>query len=133
MYLHDARATSTLTGEITMRSPGRGRQRWYGFPVIVPPIYDKQSITGTGIFQKVWQEAGQAIEEADKLVLVGYSLPEADVVARQMIRRAFSASSLTTVDCVNPDPGIVSKLQSVLGCPVTKLYVDPETYLEAAS
>lgn len=129
MFITDRRETG-VTGEIKIRGQ---RRPWYGFPVIVPPIYDKQSITGTGLFQAVWNKASSAIERAEKLLLVGYSLPDADVVARQMLRRAFARSELNAVDCVNPDPAMAAKLRSALDVPVIRLYRALESYLQVDS
>ncbi len=112
---------------------GRGRKRWYLWPIIVPPIYEKSRITGMPALLTMWERARDAISTAERVVLVGYSLPEADVGAVQMMRRAFLTNNhLNVVDCVNPDAGIASKLKERLGCKVVRLYHDMDSYLETS-
>jgi len=98
---------------------------------LVPPIYDKQRITGTGLFTEVWEQARQAILETDHLAMLGYSLPDADVFARQMLRRAFSGNTaLEQVSVINPNPAVSSKLRVVLGPRVIHSYADIESYAD---
>ena len=109
----------------------KGRKSWYIWPLIVPPIYDKHRVTGMTVLDTVWQAAREAVEACDRLVFVGYSLPDADIVAAQMIRRAFvSNPRLGAVECINPDVDMVGKLKSRLGCRVVKLYEDIDAYIE---
>lgn len=109
------------------RRPG-GRS-WYLWPLVVPPIYDKQRITGMNLLQEVWDRAESAISQADRLVLFGYSLPDADVLARQMLRTALRRNAnLECVDCVNPDSSIAIKLRQVLDSKVVRLYSDAKSF-----
>jgi hypothetical protein len=109
---------------------GPGRRTWFLWPLIVPPIYDKQRITGMTVLQNLWDQAEHAVRDADRLVLLGYSLPEADVLARQMLRRGFLANRLTAIDCINPNVEIAAKLKQHLACKVVRLFHDAGTYLE---
>jgi hypothetical protein len=94
------------------------------------PIYDKQRITGMGLLQEVWDQANAAIMEAERLVLFGYSLPDADVLSKQLLRTAVRRNpSLNCIDCVNPDAQVVSKLRQLLDSPVIRLYRDASSYL----
>jgi hypothetical protein len=122
----------TIVPGVGMRTrTKRGRKNWHLWPLIVPPIYNKQPILGMRVLQTIWDSALQAIAKADRLVLVGYSLPDADVLARQMLRRAYAENrQLTSVEVVNPDPGVAVKLRRVLGCEVIHLYSDLDGYLQ---
>lgn len=116
---------------LRLQQGGGGRSNWYLWPVVVPPIYEKSRMIGRRMIQQMWRDAHKAISQADRLLLVGYSLPDADVIALQMLRRAFSENdSLYTVDCVNPDPGVVQKLKQRLGCRIVHLYDDVLDYVE---
>lgn len=109
----------------------KGRANWYLWPLIVPPIYDKHRVTGMAVLEKVWLAAREAIESCDRLVFLGYSLPDADIVAAQMIRRAYDSNfRLFAVECINPDVEIVGKLKNRLRCRVVKLYEDIGAYIE---
>jgi hypothetical protein len=96
----------------------------------VPPIYDKQRITGMGLLQAVWDQANAAIMKAERLVLFGYSLPDADVLSKQLLRTAVRRNrSLNCIDCINPDANVVTKLRQLLDSPVVRLYRDASSYL----
>jgi hypothetical protein len=128
IFYHNLRhiaGAATLTFNVP-----RGRSRWHFWPLVVPPIYEKSKITGIGLLDGVWRKARAAIEKATRLVVVGYSLPDADVLAAQMVRRAFIANRhLDSIHCVNPDPGLVAKLQTKLECNVVHLYRGLKHYI----
>jgi hypothetical protein len=127
IYMNDEREAPM--GVMRLAARGKGRP-WYLWPLVVPPIYDKQRITGMTVLQELWNQAEVAIAEADRLVLIGYSLPDADVLARQSIRGGYLANQLTSVDCVNPDVGVAAKLKANLDCKIVRMFHDTETYLE---
>lgn len=109
----------------------RGRQTWFLWPLIVPPIYDKHRVTGMAVLDQLWSAAREAVQSCDRLILAGYSIPDADIVAAQMLRRAFvSNSKLSCVECINPDARIVEKLKSKLACRVVKLYDGIPSFLD---
>jgi hypothetical protein len=110
-----------------------GGRSWYLWPLVVPPIYDKQRVTGMALLQQVWDRAQNRIEAADRLVLFGYSVPDADVLARQMLRTAVRGNAaISCVECINPDASVVLKLRNVLNVPSVRLYEDVPTYLKLA-
>jgi hypothetical protein len=127
VFVHDSRTAQHYGGVLR---GGQGRP-WYIWPLIVPPIYDKQRVTGTGVFEDVWGQAREALAATEHLTLVGYSLPDADVFAKQLLRRGFAHNvALEQVSVVNPDPGVVRKLSNVLGPRVVRIYRDIESYLQ---
>lgn len=129
VYAHDNRH---ILNDLVMTEPASkgGRSRWYTFPLVVPPIYDKQRITAIDFFDSTWSAAATALEEADKLVVFGYSVPESDVLARQLLRRAFNKNAgLHSVDVINPDAGLVPKLRSYLNCLSVRYFDNLGTYL----
>ncbi len=110
-----------------------GRNTWYLWPLVVPPIYDKHRITAMDILRDVWDSARIAVETADRLVLVGYSMPDADVSSRQMLRRAFTANAdLDAVDFVNPDVGLATKINAYVRPEVIRAYRDLPGYFKAS-
>lgn len=113
------------------RASGRqGGRGWYLWPLVVPPIYDKQRITGMNLLQQVWDKAASAIASAERLVLFGYSIPEADVLAKQMLRTAARGNtSLQCVECINPDPTIVEKVDRLLSPDVIRLFADAGSFV----
>lgn len=113
--------------------PQPGGRSWYMWPLVVPPIYEKQRITGMRLLQEVWDRADAAIRRADRIVIFGYSVPDGDVLARQMLRTAVRQNtSLTCVDCINPDATVAAKLREVLDVKAIRLFADVDTYLKHA-
>jgi hypothetical protein len=69
---------SQVTVNNRKKSTGRGgRTRWYTWPVVVPPVHEKDAIIRATI-QPVWDEARAALSRSDVLVFCGYSLPMLD-------------------------------------------------------
>jgi hypothetical protein len=56
--------------------------------LIVPPSL-KKDVHGS-IMQQVWQKAGQALMEAHRIVIIGYSLPAADFLVKRLLYRSLS-------------------------------------------
>jgi hypothetical protein len=82
---------------------GRGRITWYTWPVIIPPVYAKQSLIHT--VQASWDEAREELQDADRVIFFGYSLPQADIEAEKLFQRALAANTnASSVEVVNPDP-----------------------------
>jgi hypothetical protein len=52
---------------VRMSSTGPGRRRWYVWPVIVPPVYAKQSLIAS-FMPSVWTEAREALAQSDRVV-----------------------------------------------------------------
>jgi len=55
-------------------------------PLIIPPTYFKSM--GNYYIQKVWKEADHALQKAHEVYLCGYSLPEADIHVKYLLKRA---------------------------------------------
>lgn len=124
------RADIMIDARISAQAKPGGRS-WHLWPLVVPPIYDKQRVTGMTLLQEVWDRANAAILGADRLVLFGYSIPEADVLARQMLRTAVRQNgSLDCVDCINPDASVAPKVRQILDAKVVRLFVDVPAYLK---
>jgi hypothetical protein len=119
--------------DISMRSQSRsGRTNWYLWPLVVPPIYDKQRVTAMNTLTRAWDQARVSLEQADRIILLGYSMPEADILARQLLRRAFIRNSrLTSLECINPDVSLVTKLKHALAPEVIRIFESVSAYLTA--
>jgi hypothetical protein len=90
-----------LGREVFVRRKGRGRTQWNLWPIVVPPVYAKSALRGA--MAKAWADARTAVEEADRLVVFGYSLPALDIEAEKLFERAIAQNStLPFVDVINP-------------------------------
>jgi len=66
-------------------------------PLIVPPIFSKRVPIG-GIFQRIWFEAHNSMIYADRVFVIGYSIPNADLQARSLLRIAWAGLLIVSSD-----------------------------------
>lgn len=113
------------------RRGGRGRSMWYMWPVIVPPVYNKQVLIQRFLPQ-VWDDARDALAECDRLIFFGYSLPPADIEAEKLFQRAiYGNKSLPSVEVVNPDPGAAARYASLVPHKPMRWYPGVAALMEA--
>jgi hypothetical protein len=86
------RIDTTMTSTFQTAS-GLGRKKFYTWPVIVPPIFEKSTFLG-GALASVWNTAWDELVSAERIVVYGYSFPDADQQSRSLFLRA--ASQRTT-------------------------------------
>jgi hypothetical protein len=89
---------------VSLQRRRRDRRAWKLWPQIVPPIYGKQQVISNR-FAYLWGQAADRLRYADRLVIVGYSMPFTDVHTEEMLSRCISSNPrLSAVEVVNPDP-----------------------------
>jgi hypothetical protein len=92
----------------------RGR---YVEPVIVTPDIYKSKRFDDPIFKKalspIWNKAGRHLSKCKKLIIIGYSFPEADDLVKKMFQTAFSNNVLDKLIIVNPDLEAVEKAKAL--------------------
>jgi len=89
-----------LGGQRTRRRDLPGRE-----PFLVPPTTSKASYFDTMVTRELWRRAYETLEDAERVVLVGYSLPVADstflgLLAGTIVDREIEVVVVNT----NPDP-----------------------------
>ena len=71
-------------------------------PLIVPPTLFKMQTSP--IFRVIWNEAGKALEEAEKLVFIGFSFPKSDIYIRYFLAaNLFENVDLRTIEIIDPN------------------------------
>lgn len=75
----------------------RGMRRF-----IIPPTGDKTRYYGQGLDRRIWKEAGKALSEASRLVVIGYSFPETDYVVNELIKQ--KSGNIGYASVVDPYP-----------------------------
>ena len=75
--------------------PGRERS-------IIPPLSTKSAYYRNPLTRELWQQAHQALREAARISIIGYSLPATDLVMSSMLQAGLSGRDVM-VDVVNPD------------------------------
>ncbi|MCB1012129.1 MAG: hypothetical protein R2714_11130 [Microthrixaceae bacterium] len=99
------RPESLDPGELEREMPGRET-------FIVPPASAKSAYYRNPALRQIWQNAGRALEAAEEIHLIGYSLQPADLVARGMFTERPRTDVRWTV--VNPDPDpVVEQLRDI--------------------
>src|SRR5205823_2080988 len=94
------------------RGGGRGRQNWYTWPVIVPPVYAKQTLIAR--LQDAWDDAREVVERADRIVFYGYSLPQLDIEAEKLFQRGLAANTdVEWTDVINPSPDAAQRYAGI--------------------
>jgi hypothetical protein len=80
-------------------TPAEWKQRaLFGYePFIVPPAALKSPYYGLTFIRGLWRKAREAIAAASHLYLVGYSLPETDLVTVGLLRENLAAGARVTV------------------------------------
>ena len=94
-----------------------GRERF-----IIPPLSTKSTYYQNPLTRELWQQAYQALQGANRISIVGYSLPSADLVMANMLRGALSNREVA-VDVVNPDPDALAERLVGLGAAAGALKV----------
>jgi len=78
-------------------------------PLLVPPLSFKFLMFPNLI--DIWNSARQSIEEADYLIIVGYSFSEADTYITKIISRSMSMKDSQKMIIVNTNPNLVPILR----------------------
>jgi hypothetical protein len=114
------------------RPRARGRRSWYTWPVVIPPIYGKEALIRAFV-PDVWADARMALQEADRVVVFGYSLPMLDVQAERLVQRSLAANTAAQrIDLVNPSPAIAGRYASLLPFKPLRWYPSIEMFMENA-
>jgi hypothetical protein len=114
--------------DLTINLHDKGR-RYYGWPVVVPPVYDKQGFIQQHL-QTVWDRAFDALLNATRVIFFGYSFPTADYHARYFFRRlAAQNPALRTPVVINPDFSVATTCREVLAAERVETYLSVDHYL----
>jgi hypothetical protein len=91
---------TTLVRQLVSSDEQRRRDVPDGEPFIVPPLASKSGYYRNPLTRQLWQDAFEALAHAPRVALVGYSLPQTDIVMAGMLEPALR-SSRVQVDVVN--------------------------------
>ena len=79
---------------------------------IIPPEWNKAYDKGP--FTRLWKHAASAINQAEHIVMIGYSLPTTDLHATALFRTSVRKARLKSLVLVNPDSDARRRARSVL-------------------
>lgn len=91
-------------------------------PLIIPPILSKRVPVG-GFFHHIWNHAHASLIDADRVSVIGYSIPNDDLQARSLLRVAWAgrvikrnsdAQPQDKYILIDPNPAICGKYASLV-------------------
>lgn len=86
-------------------------------PLVVPPIYEKSAVY-RNIIGPIWTAAEKSIEEADEIIIFGYSFPDTDYAAKSILKRAFHKNKrVNQLTIIDKSPEIAGKITGLLSAP----------------
>jgi hypothetical protein len=87
----------------------------HGQPVILEPSYYKYSGAMYDMLKDQWQHFVDALAEADVIIVVGYSLPEADSQARAVMTLGFQWNRQARWIVVDESPYTCERYEHIIG------------------
>ena len=82
-------------------------------PFIIPPLTEKSIYYENTEIRQLWQRAGDAIDAATRVFVIGYSLPASDMGMQLFLMRSLLDES-TPWYLINPDSGALNHFNSLL-------------------
>ncbi len=90
--------TSDPHAPIVLEEPSNDRHLYDDLqPVIVPPTSSKSPFYGNTALRAQWRNAFQHLQDADRLVIMGYSMPTTDLQIRSLLGLALKDSARIVV------------------------------------
>lgn len=83
-------------------------------PLIVPPLLEKVSFLQHETIRTIWRLAGQALRSAERLICIGYSLPETDLSFRFFLETNAPKGRIPLY-IINPDIKSYAYYKKLLG------------------
>ena len=94
-------------------------------PVIIPPVKNKSYDFYGELFPTLWGKAEEALVNADKIYILGYSFPITDIASKELFSKAFcKRKSIPDVIIINPMPdSVYDRFKFDLGIPANKIKI----------
>jgi hypothetical protein len=91
-------------------------------PFVVPPSAVKSPYYRNPVIREIWQQAADSLRQADRVFVVGYSLPPTDLTLAGMLTSAL-ADSQATVTVIDLRASAVAERLASLGFPSNRIEV----------
>ena len=110
---------------------GRGRSRWYTWPIVIPPVHGKEPLIRNFV-PTVWADAAKALAASQRLVFYGYSLPELDIRAQRLLQRGIGDNQhVRWIDVINPESESAGRYARLLRPAALRWYPSLDAFLDA--
>lgn len=70
-------------------------------PLIIPPVFDKSIFMNVIAIRTLWADARDAIKLANEIYIIGYSIPESDLVVKYLLKS--NINKKTQIFLINTD------------------------------
>ena len=98
--------------------------------MIIPPIYAKRALRRR--VQQAWDDAQNALREAERVVFFGYSLPLIDIDAEKLFERALAENAnLKWADVINPAPESAQRYAGLAPAVPIRWYPTLSSFMDA--
>lgn len=127
---------STLAGKEETDDDRKRRLLFGRESFIVPPTAVKNAFYATPFIHGLWCQAREAIQEADCICLLGYSLPETDLVTVALLRESLGRDSNVEIVNRSGEDGceyVAERVRRLLGWKVTPIDPKSDTAIESWS
>ncbi len=81
-------------------------------PMLIPPAATKTPFYQNRLLAAQWVRAGEALRQAEELILMGYSAPLTDLTVTTLIATQFKGEAIVPV---NRDPAVVDRVKELRG------------------
>ena len=92
-------------------------------PLIIPPATEKSMYFNNETVRRLWREAGVALEEAERVFIIGYSLPASDMGMRFFLTK-HPPKRESPVYLVNTDTSVAAHFQQIMMWDVCDEFID---------
>jgi hypothetical protein len=89
-------------------------------PMIVPPTAVKSTYYNNRTLRALWMQAGQALKEAEELVLMGFSLPVTDLLVASMLNTNLPEDA--TITPVDYGHSVIDRVKDVFALDPANVY-----------
>ena len=94
---------------------------YYMKPIIVPPVSGKRNMMHSKLIP-LWDKAASALQEADRIVIVGYSCPPLDLEARMLLSENLRQNSDKRIYVIDPSAETAAKFIDICGVSHSTIY-----------
>ena len=93
--------------------------------LIIPPVTEKHTYFNNETVKRLWQEAGRGLSDAERVFIIGYSLPFSDLGMKFFLTK-HRPSRETPIFLVDTDRDVAGRYQTVLAWDVCDDFVDSQ-------
>ena len=93
--------------------------------LIIPPPTGKNTYFNNETVRRLWRKAGHALQKAERVFIVGYSLPSSDLGMKFFLTN-HRPSQVTPKFLVNTDPDVVLRYQKLMKWDVRDEFVEKQ-------